>query len=378
MATPLKASFGLEKATYVAELISAVYPIDQTAFVVACSNGFEDAELMARSQLIADALAATLPSDRGRAVEVIIEALASETDRCGEIPEQRGVEPFRYLPLVQFVGQHGLDHFEASMRAQYELTQRFTAEFSIRRFLEVHTEATLERLEHWTSDPNEHVRRLVSEGTRPRLPWASRLTAFIDDPTPVIRLLDKLCDDPSEYVRRSVANNLNDISKDHPDLAIDVARRWWPAQAAAPGTVARRQLVRHALRTLVKAGDPRALEVIGYGAPVELRVTTASVDPPSPRIGGSVRVSAQLRNVGDQPAAAMIDLRVWFVKANGSTSAKVFKGTELTLDPGASGTVSKVVSVRQLSTRTHHPGRHRIDLLINGDPHHLGHFDLQA
>ena len=291
MATPLKSSFGLEKAAYVADLIGAVHPIDRVAFVEACSNGFDDAELMARSQLIADALAETLPPDRDRALEVIIEALTSEKDRCGGFPSVHGVEQFRYLPLVLFVGQHGLDHFETAMKAQHELTQRFTAEFSIRRFLETQPGATLARLEEWTADPSEHVRRLVSEGTRPRLPWASRLTVFIDDPTPVIRLLDMLCDDTSEYVRRSVANNLNDISKDHPDLAIDVARRWWPADAATPGDVARRQLVRHALRTLVKAGDPAALEVIGYGAagrPARHR----SVGRPdrSPRIGGSVRV----------------------------------------------------------------------------------------
>jgi 3-methyladenine DNA glycosylase AlkC len=146
------------------------------------------------------------------------------------------------------------------MRAQYELTKRFTAEFSIRAFLEADPVATLERLEEWATDPNVHVRRLVSEGTRPRLPWAPRLPRFVEDPQPVLRLLEMLKDDPELYVRRSVANNLNDIAKDHPDLVVEVCARW--SLQASPE---RRWLIRHGLRTLVKQGHEGALAVLGYG-----------------------------------------------------------------------------------------------------------------
>ena len=166
---------------------------------------------------------------------------------------------FLYMPHLFFVARHGLDHFEDSMRAQHALTQLFTAEYSIRAFLEKHPGATLARLREWTADPSHHVRRLVSEGTRPRLPWAPRLRAFQKDPRPVLELLELLKDDPELYVRRSVANNLNDIGKDHPALLTAVAKRW--LRGASPE---RRWIVSHALRSAVKRADAGALGALGY------------------------------------------------------------------------------------------------------------------
>src|SRR5262249_34126743 len=151
--------------------------------------------------------------------------------------------------------------FEPAMRAQYELTKRFSAESSIRAFLMQYPEATYARLLEWARDGSVHVRRLVSEGTRPRLPWAPRLRAFQDDPRPVIALLELLKDDPERYVQRSVANNLNDIGKDHPELAVEVCRRW--SARTSPG---RAWIVRHALRSLVKKGHRGALEAVGAGS----------------------------------------------------------------------------------------------------------------
>jgi 3-methyladenine DNA glycosylase AlkC len=157
----------------------------------------------------------------------------------------RGMGGFLFLPHVFFVAEYGLEHFETSMRAQYVLTQRFTAEFSIRRYLERHQAATLGPVSReWSADASEDVRRLVSEGTRPRLPWAPRLRAFQADPRPVLALLERLKDDPSLYVRRSVANNLNDIGKDHPVLLVETATRWMEN-----ATEERRWIIRHALRS---------------------------------------------------------------------------------------------------------------------------------
>ncbi len=351
------------------------------------------------------------------------------------------MQPFRYMPFVFYVGQHGLGAFEESMLAQYELTKRFTAEFSIRPFLIHHEAATLARLRQWTVDPDPNVRRLVSEGTRPRLPWAPRLPAFIADPAPVLELLELLRDDPSEYVRRSVANNLNDISKDHPDVVVEVARRWW-----ADGDEPRRRLVRHALRTLVKRGDPAALEVLGHVGADHLVVREVSIDPRDPTIGGSVRITATVvdtRSPGDvdlsasatvvgrspeteavtapldprpdsprpaspgpagpgpagprpagesdaAPASAAqlegvvpesaqhvaVDFVVHFVKANGSTSPRVFKGAVRALAPGGSSVVTRLVSLAQQSTRTHHPGVHRVEVQVNGQRSDAGSFHL--
>ena len=368
MAAPLKDSFGPEIPTVIATMLGDAWPaFPAAAFVRDSLDGFEALELTPRARHVSDAMAIHLPADRGRALEIITASLGPEDE------ELHGMEGFRYLPHVFFVAGHGLDHFDEAMRAQYELTKRFTAEFSIRAYIQHDPDRTLERLHQWAHDPSEHVRRLVSEGTRPRLPWAPRLREFQADPAPVLELLELLKDDPEEYVRRSVANNLNDIAKDHPQVVIDVARQWW-----AGGDRNRRRLVRHGLRTLIKAGDPAALAVLGYTADSPVRVGTVTLSSATVPIGGKVRVEADLENPSADTAAALVDLRVHFVKADGSTSPKVFKGAEVELEPGGHAQVRKTISVAQHSTRKHYPGTHRVEILVNGTPHIGGAFELRA
>jgi 3-methyladenine DNA glycosylase AlkC len=197
---------------------------------------------------IADTLHAHLPMDYLEAIRIVRDSLHAKREG-----HTVALASFFYLPHTCFVARYGLDHFEASMQAQYELTQRFTAEFSIRPFLSKHEDKTLHVLKGWAQDTSEHVRRLASEGTRPRLPWAPRFPRFQKDPQPVVNLLEFLKDDISPYVRRSVANNLNDIGKDHPDILVEVARSW--LVNASPQ---RAQLVRHALRSAIKRADAKA------------------------------------------------------------------------------------------------------------------------
>lgn len=258
------------------------------------------------------------------------------------------------------------------MRAQYELTQRFSAESSIRAYLVHHPEATYARLLEWSSDPNVHVRRLVSEGTRPRLPWAPRLRAYQEDPRPVLALLERLKDDPERYVQRSVANNLNDIGKDHPDLAVETCRRWL---VGAPP--AREWIVRHALRSLVKRGHPGALAVLGVGAPAKVVVGRVRLAPKTVHVGGVLSFSVVVESAARRAQSLMIDYAVHFVKANGALRAKVFKLKRLTLGPGAAVELAGKVSFAQLTTRRPYPGRHRLELLVNGAPHPLGSFDVK-
>ena len=357
MAEPLKNSFGPDVVERIVDaLLEAGAPLDRSDFLAEALNGFDELELTGRARHVAAAMASHLPEDRGKALRLVTASLGPEDE------ELVGMEGFFYLPHVYFVADYGLDHFDEAMTAQYELTKRFTAEFSIRAYLEHHQEATLAQLRKWTTDPSEHPRRLVSEGTRPRLPWAGRLKGFQADPTPVIELLELLKDDESEYVRRSVANNLNDIAKDHPDLVVDIAGRWW-----VDGDGNRRRLIRHGLRTLIKAGDPGALQVLGYGPNSPLVITAVTLTPPEPAIGGKVRIEITLANPTNAAVGGLIDLRVHFVKANGSTSPKVFKGAEIDVEPGGEAVVAKTVSLRQHSTRTHYPGRHELDVLVNGE-----------
>ena len=356
MAEPLKNSFGPEVPIRIADRVASVWAgFEREAFLAAVNDGFDEMELTPRARHVADALAVALPADRERAIEILVDSMGPED------ADRTGMESFIYFPYGFFIADYGLDCFETSMRAQYELTKRFTAEFSIRAFLERYPDQTLARLLLWTQDPNVHVRRLVSEGTRPRLPWAPRLRGFQADPTPVIELLELLKDDPEEYVRRSVANNLNDISKDHPDVVVEVAQRWSDGASKK-----RKRLVRHGLRTLIKQGHVGALAILGYGADSPAVIGTLSCEPRSAQIGDKLRVEVEILNPSEAEIGVLVDLRVHFVKARGDTRPRVFKGAERTIASGGKASVSKVVSLAQHSTRTHYPGVHRVEVMVNG------------
>ena len=368
MAEPLKNQFGAEIVRRIAALVAAVHPaFDTEAFLRDALDGYDALELMPRGRHIADALRRHLPDD----YEAALAVLMASVERAPTRIEGGSLASFLFLPHTCFVAAHGLDHFEASMQAQYRLTQRFTAEFSIRPFLDRHPQATLARLAEWASDPHEAVRRLVSEGTRPRLPWAPRVRALLRDPRPGLALLERLKDDPSPTVRRSVANHLNDIGKDHPELLIETARRWW-----VDASEARRQLLRHALRSAVKRADPGALALLGVGEPAQVRLDAVRIAPARVRRGGAVTVAFQLTNTLARPQRLLVDLRVHFVKANGSARPKVFKLKTLELAPGAAVDLSKTVSLADLTTRRHHPGTHVVEALINGQAVDLGAFEL--
>jgi 3-methyladenine DNA glycosylase AlkC len=363
MAAPLKDSFGPDVAIQIAGAILVVHPnFPVDAFLADALDGFEELELTPRARHIATALGSHLPADYEEALAILMASL-------GPRVELAGMASFFYAPHVFFVAAFGLDHWELSMRAQHELTQRFTAEFSIRPFLEREPDRTLALLREWASDPSPDVRRLVSEGTRPRLPWAPRLRGFQLDPSPVLELLELLKDDASLYVRRSVANNLNDIGKDHPELLIETCRRWLKGATDGRGWV-----VRHALRSAVKRGDRAALEVLGFEHDRVAEVTSVAYTPRRAGIGDTVRISLTVTNAGGSRAAFNVDLRVHFVKANGGVSAKVFKMREVDLEAGAQAELSKLISLRQHTTRTHYRGEHRVEAIVNGMTYPMGSF----
>jgi 3-methyladenine DNA glycosylase AlkC len=371
VAEPLKNRFGPTIPRTIADMIAAVYPaFSKAQFLHTALKGYEPLALMPRGRHIARALRQHLPGDYEQAITILLASLGPKvTTQVGD----GEMAPFLYLPHVLFVQKYGLDHFELSMRAQHELTQRFTAEFSIRPFLERYREATLARLTQWATDPSPDVRRLVSEGTRPRLPWAPRLRDFQADPQPVLALLDLLKDDPDLYVRRSVANNLNDIGKDHPALLAETAKRWMQH-----ATEERRWLIRHALRSAVKRGEPDALHVLGAGHDARVVVRQRSITPHRVQVGRSVTVAFEIMNAQSTPQRVMVDFRIHFVKANGSTTPKVFKLKMLELAPRASASLKKTVSLKPMTTRKHYPGQHRVDILLNGRAKSLGTFELLA
>ncbi len=368
MAEPLKNHFGADVPRTIAGMIAAVFPaFDSRAFVRSALDGYESLALMPRGWKIAHALHQYLPDDYPAAVEILLASLDQTVERTAG----QGMTSFLFLPHVLFVAEYGLEHFEPSMRAQYLLTQRFTAEFSIRRYLERYPEAALARLRKWAVDPSADVRRLVSEGTRPRLPWAPRLRAFQADPRPVLALLELLRDDPELYVRRSVANNLNDIGKDHPALLVTTVKKWMVG-----ATEERRWVVRHALRSAVKRGEQGALAVLGFGKPACVSVHKVRITPRRAAIGTSIAVFCELVNEDSTVRRLLVDMRVQYVKANGRPSPKVFKLKAVELAPRATVQLKKVLSLVQRTTRTHYPGTHQVDLMVNGRVHPLGAFEV--
>lgn len=339
---------------------------DALAFRQQASAGLDDLEMKGRAMQIASALQAHLPADFDAAAAAIEASLAPPTDPDAPTTPSDpalGLSGWVVWSLGEFVAravQADPGRLPRGLQALHALTQRFSAEFAIRPLLRDHWDACLPVLVRWCADSSAHVRRLVSEGSRPRLPWGLRLQALVDDPSPALPLLARLQDDPSAYVRRSVANHLNDIAKDHPDQVADWLDTHLPG---APET--RRALLRHASRTLIKQGHARVLGAWGLGAAwngaLAFRLSPAQLP-----LGGSLRLDVALHSQAPGPQTLEIDYAVHHVKADGRSSPKVFKGWRLALGPGESTERSKSHPVRPITTRRYFPGWHRVVLLVNG------------
>ena len=332
---------------------------DQRAYLAMAREGLDELSIMQRMSRAADSLRAFLPADYPRALKAV-----------------RRMAPllpggFADMVLPEFVGRHGLDHFELSLEALRELTPHSSAEFALRPFLERDPDAVLALATRWAEDANEHVRRLASEGTRPRLPWARRLPLLAAEPQRTRPILEKLQADPSDYVRRSVANHLNDISKDHPDWVLDLLESW-PTQETET-----KWITKHALRNLIKAGHPRALQLVGATLGAKVRLGSFEVSPAALRLGQTLQLNATLVSTARQPQRLVIDYAIHYVKKSGDSSRKVFKLRTLELDGQAQVALSKSQTIADFTTRTHYPGRHRVELLVNGLTVAQGHFDLK-
>jgi 3-methyladenine DNA glycosylase AlkC len=339
-----------------AALAAAHDGFDAPAFRRDALHGLDALELKQRVSHVIGALQAHLPS-RFEEAAGVLEALVSHWDRGDTGDPLRG---FAAWPLIDYVAVQGLEQPHVALPLLRRLTPLFSAEFAIRSFIERHFDVTRDYLRRWCDDPDADVRRLVSEGTRPRLPWGRRLHRFVEDPAPVLELLEALRDDSSEYVRRSVANNINDISRDHPDLAVDVCRGW--LEGAGDG---RRRIVRHALRTLVKAGHPEVFPLLGFEDP---GVTVRHFGPAraTVRMGQSLPFTIVLDAHPEEPARLVVDYAVHYRRANGRMAPKVFKLRRVEMAPGQTLQLQKQHSFKPVSTRTCYPGEHGIELLING------------
>jgi 3-methyladenine DNA glycosylase AlkC len=322
--------------------------------------------LRQRADAVKDALLADLPGDYNHLERVIRSALAHDS-----------FTGWLIWPVTEAVAAKALEDgsaaaFDAGLRLLADLTGRLTAEFAIRPMLEHDLDRALRIIgKEWTCSPDEHVRRLASEGTRAFLPWAKRVPAILAQPKATIPIIDALYRDESDYVRRSVANHLNDLSRQQPQLTVETAARWLDKPDANTA-----RLVRHALRTLVKSGRPDALALLGYPAPEGIQVGTPHLSDRTVAVGGELPFTVTIGNTAGEPARLAIDYVVHHVKANGSQTTKVFKLTTATLGAGETLTLSRRHSFKEITTRRYHPGTHAIQIQVNGVVGEKAEFEL--
>lgn len=327
---------------------------DTRAFLRRATKGLDALEFAGRVKQFSGALAAGLPDDIPKALGILTDSLPPAMPDCESV-----TDGWLQWPVGQFIADHGLPHFDASMDAMTALTQRFSSEFAVRPFVAERAEETFARLRGLTDHESPHVRRWCSEGVRPRLPWGAVLRDLVADPAPIWPILEALDGDPELYVRRSVANNLGDIAKDHSDAAIA-----WAAACVKRGGDERMWIAKHGLRTPIKSGNPKALAVLGYKAPKKVEATLR-VAPKRVAIGGAVELEATLSSSNRTKQALMVDFVVHYVRKKG-TGAKAFKWTTCTLAGGEATALTKKHAMKRTSIRALYPGKHQVELQVNG------------
>lgn len=348
------------------DLLSAHSSFDLSGYCTMAMKDLDRLSLSERAWSITESMRRFLPRDYEEVAEIFKKTFGPElhSDRV------EGMDGFYYMPFGNYVAKYGIDDFDISIDLLREITIRFTSEFPIRLFLEKYPKKTLAVLNNWVNDPNVHVRRLVSEGSRPRLPWASRLREFQKDPSSVIELLEQLKEDPELYVRRSVANNLNDIGKDHPELVIEVLTDW--SRSKDPGT---HWIIKHASRSLIKEGNSKALSLLGYDPNIKVDLVDLQVKG-MVEMGNILNFSFSILSNEKTSKDVMVDFVVHYMKANGKRAPKVFKLAKTKIRSGEYLEFNKKVSFKPISTRKYYQGTHAIEIQINGTRFGRGEFEL--
>ncbi len=358
MAERLKDMFFTQKSmdTF-ANTIQQFYPdFDKKKFLqLVFDDTFADKEILDKMRHTTQCLKKALPESYKKALDILKEAA----------PHAKG---FEAMSLPDYVATYGMQEWDLSLSALYHFTKYSTSELAIRPFLAEDPEKVMALMTEWAEDKDPRVRRFASEGCRPRLPWAMALPQFKKDPSLILPILEKLRNDESEDVRRSVANNLNDISKDNPDVALAICKHWYGESKNTD------KIVKHACRTMLKAGDKRALLIFGYSDPSTLTLKNFKLESTKIKIGDYVRFSFDLQL--KEKSKVRLEYAIFYVKSKGQLSKKVFKITENDYAPGTH-TMTRKHSLADMSTREHFPGTHQIAIIVNGAAMAKASFDLE-
>jgi 3-methyladenine DNA glycosylase AlkC len=350
----LKHLFGKMLLTRMGRAIGSVYSSFDELALTQLFSTFGDLEMKARVFAIRNELKRQLPANYPRALKILLKSIRKETLRG-----------FDLWPYTEFIQTWGLGHWQLSLDALKILTVPFTSEFAVRPFLVAHPRETLNYLLDCAREKNPHVRRWASEGTRPRLPWGERLTEFIKDPTPTFPILEALKYDAELYVRKSVSNHLNDITKDHPERVTARLARW---KKKAPAEHVKKidWIIHRSLRSLIKKGNPDALKLIGISQTAVPTLVNFKMLKKVVRVGEKLSFSFLLKSATTQPQKVLIDYLIHFNRANKTTSPKVFKLKTVVLNQTQTLRLEKKHSLKKITTRVFYAGTHFLEIQING------------
>jgi 3-methyladenine DNA glycosylase AlkC len=337
----------------IAEDIKAVYPqFDTTLFMkLVFDKTWEKLELKERMHHGALCLKEVLPDDYKKALDIIIKIAKKR------LPLREGT--FANIMLPDFVCTFGIDYPEISIDALAVLTPYPSSEFAIRPFILRYPDITIKKFIMWSKSSNHHVRRFASEGCRPRLPWGLAIPQYKKDPSPIIPVLETLIEDPSDYVRKSVANNLNDISKDNPDLFLEFVNKWYSRNDTI------NQVLKQASRTLLKKGNAKALAIFGFHEK-EIVINGLKLNPLKVKTGGELEFSFSVTNKESTPQKLRLEYKIYYTKSNGKQSPKIFQIAENIFEPEKVYEIKRRQSFKDMTTRRHYKGIHKLAIVVNG------------
>ncbi|SFM19588.1 3-methyladenine DNA glycosylase AlkC [Gracilibacillus orientalis] len=360
MSTPLKDMYSSEFFERFTAKVKSHYPLfDKTRFIETIfDENWKGLELKQRMRHISIAIFETFPPSYEEAVQLLMNMA----------PQCRG---FEYLFFPDFVERYGIEYWDTSMTALEEFTKYSSSEFAVRPFIIKNPSKMMEQMLDWSRHEDEHVRRLASEGCRPKLPWAAPLKRFQNDPSEIIPILEELKQDPSKYVQKSVANNLNDISKDHPALVKQIVHKWSGNDSVTDW------ILKHGSRSLLKKGDVEALRLFGYVSAKEITVEDLVLSQEQFSLGDTMEFSFQIRNESTQPIKLRIEYAIDFVKANGKQNRKIFKLSDKHYSDETVSILRKH-AWKDLSTRKHYSGVHTVTIVVNGEEKASTEFVLQT
>jgi len=357
MPEPLKNLYHREFINTLSDAIQSVYSSfpSQEFIAFVFDKDWNNKELLQRLRHIAIALQQFLPNNYSQAIEVLNQVS----------PQFSGLQ---HLVFPAYIELFGLDELDESIKALESFTQYSTSELAIRPFIIKYPDQMMVQMEIWAESENHHIRRLASEGCRPRLPWAMSLPEFKKNPQAVLKILEKLKYDKSDYVKKSVANNLNDISKDHPQIVIDIAKNWLGNNKDTDW------IVKHACRTLLKKGDRQVLELFGYGSIKHITLDDFIVQP-EVKEGDRLDFTFVLTTTKNCLGKLRIEYAMDFMKNNGKQARKIFKISESDFSTQKKN-VKKQHSFKKISTRKYYPGKHGLAIIVNGQEMGLNSFIL--